>query len=551
MKRPHFRNSRIVIPALIATALLAPVLVVVAPPTPASAIEIDCGYSPGLKSWLDADGAAGVHCAGSRTPGSPPGTAGGGSTPGGSTSGGSAADCVPSLRNLPPWFMCDVNLHDHQTWSEQLVSVEPFIGAGVRRNYLGGKLRSELVIYTQTGPNAGYFVRYRLWQSGMEYGATYSSLSRCGSAFQFESRRAEPPAHRSEPGEIMVAPGIAMIPSAGELETRGSLTPVVARDDRYLLRLDLTNPPTAARATPAFVSFGFGFSFELDEVGAVPSGVVCSAVDRVEECTVPAIQPGQTKSIILSTSTKAGVAADVALPIVVSNIGFTTVLIDDPARPERKMYAPVTNAYLLLRPPGATTPATPSVPVCSSEEPPGPSVTPGASPQTVVGGVASKLAANCVNAGGLPMTATALHGTATVDAHGWVTYTSGAAYRGPDTVTVVATSPETGAVSGPATIEVQVVDPAHAVDDTFTVAAGRTTAPGANLLVNDTVPATGSWVVDLGTPPAHGTLDVDVRTGAFTYRPAAGFTGSDSFRYRLTGPDGSASNVATVTFTVG
>ena len=51
--------------------------------------------------------------------------------------------------------------------------------------------------------------------------------------------------------------------------------------------------------------------------------------------------------------------------------------------------------------------------------------------------------------------------------------------------------------------------------------------------------------------PAHGSLAGDIATGIGSYTPMAGYTGLDSFTYRLTGSNGAQSQTATVTLKVG
>jgi hypothetical protein len=53
------------------------------------------------------------------------------------------------------------------------------------------------------------------------------------------------------------------------------------------------------------------------------------------------------------------------------------------------------------------------------------------------------------------------------------------------------------------------------------------------------------------TPPASGGTSVNPTTGAITYTPNSGFTGSDGFTYRVNDDDGAPSNAATVSITVG
>ncbi len=71
-------------------------------------------------------------------------------------------------------------------------------------------------------------------------------------------------------------------------------------------------------------------------------------------------------------------------------------------------------------------------------------------------------------------------------------------------------------------------------------------APG--LLANDQDNLGGPMTAALITPPAHGTASVSP-SGAFTYTPQVGFTGTDAFTYRATNTDGPG-NVATVSILV-
>src|SRR5581483_2260848 len=86
-----------------------------------------------------------------------------------------------------------------------------------------------------------------------------------------------------------------------------------------------------------------------------------------------------------------------------------------------------------------------------------------------------------------------------------------------------------------------------AQDDAYSVAQGATltvTAPG--VLSNDTG-ASGATAAQI-SPPGHGTLTLQ-SDGGFTYLPAPGFAGTDTFTYQAT-VGGLTSNTATVTITV-
>jgi chitinase len=92
-------------------------------------------------------------------------------------------------------------------------------------------------------------------------------------------------------------------------------------------------------------------------------------------------------------------------------------------------------------------------------------------------------------------------------------------------------------------------DPPVAVADSYAGQQGQqlvAAAPG--VLDNDTDPEDNPLTAVLATGPAHGTLDL-APDGSFTYTPAAGFSGTDTFTYRAS--DGSVTSApATVRLTV-
>jgi VCBS repeat-containing protein len=91
--------------------------------------------------------------------------------------------------------------------------------------------------------------------------------------------------------------------------------------------------------------------------------------------------------------------------------------------------------------------------------------------------------------------------------------------------------------------------PPTAANDAFTVdqgATGALAAPG--VLANDTDPGGLPLAAILATAPANGTLALQ-SSGAFTYTPNAGFSGSDGFTYKASNGQ-LESAVATVAITV-
>jgi uncharacterized delta-60 repeat protein len=142
------------------------------------------------------------------------------------------------------------------------------------------------------------------------------------------------------------------------------------------------------------------------------------------------------------------------------------------------------------------------------------------------------------------------HGTLTLHPDGSFTYTPAANFNGRDTFTYKASDGELTSDLATATIMVlPVPDAPVAQDDSYST--GQDTpltvaAPG--VLANDSDADGDRLAAGLITGPAHGTLTLS-SNGGFTYTPAAGFKGQDSFTYRAF-DGGPAGDGATVTITV-
>ncbi|ROP74739.1 CshA-type fibril repeat protein [Curtobacterium sp. PhB115] len=140
---------------------------------------------------------------------------------------------------------------------------------------------------------------------------------------------------------------------------------------------------------------------------------------------------------------------------------------------------------------------------------------------------------------------TPAHGDVTVQKDGSYTYTPRGTYSGPDSFTYTATDTEGTVIT--ATVSVTILPTAGA--DTITATAGSPstgtgtggTTPG--LLANDL----GSDLTVTGnTKPAHGDATVNP-DGSYSYTPADGYSGPDSFTYTVTDGNGKTD---TVTVTV-
>lgn len=142
------------------------------------------------------------------------------------------------------------------------------------------------------------------------------------------------------------------------------------------------------------------------------------------------------------------------------------------------------------------------------------------------------------------------HGALTLDLNGSFTYTPAPGYSGPDAFTYQASDGVLG--SGITTVGLTVVPNSApiATPDAYGTAFGTPltiAAPG--VLTNDTDADDDALTAMPATTTSHGALVLNAN-GSFTYTPAAGYAGLDSFTYRVS--DGlSTSAITTVSLTVG
>ena len=145
------------------------------------------------------------------------------------------------------------------------------------------------------------------------------------------------------------------------------------------------------------------------------------------------------------------------------------------------------------------------------------------------------------------------HGTVSVDSKtGVVTYTPAKNYTGSDSFTYKVKD-NSGAYSNVATVSLTVTppnQPPQAHDDSATT--GKNAPVTINVLANDkdtdgTIDPT--TVVIVGAAK-HGTTSINPTTGVVTYTPAANYTGTDTFTYKVKDNQGAYSNVASVSVTV-
>jgi hypothetical protein len=93
-------------------------------------------------------------------------------------------------------------------------------------------------------------------------------------------------------------------------------------------------------------------------------------------------------------------------------------------------------------------------------------------------------------------------------------------------------------------------NPPTSVDDTYTtIVDNPLVVPPKGVLTNDSSNAGGLMTAALVSGPSQGVLGLDAN-GGFSYTPAPGFLGVDSFTYRAVNVNGPSPNIATVVITI-
>ena len=140
------------------------------------------------------------------------------------------------------------------------------------------------------------------------------------------------------------------------------------------------------------------------------------------------------------------------------------------------------------------------------------------------------------------------NGSATVSGTS-IIYTPANGFSGSDSFAYRVQDPD-GMVSSDATVTVTVgAAPQPPVAGNDAASTAYETAVTVNVLANDNDPEGGALSVQLRSQPSNGSATVSGTS--IIYTPANGFSGSDSFAYRVQDPDGLVSADATVTVTVG
>lgn len=148
------------------------------------------------------------------------------------------------------------------------------------------------------------------------------------------------------------------------------------------------------------------------------------------------------------------------------------------------------------------------------------------------------------------ITAQPTNGTVSIDGSGQAVYTPNASFTGTDTFKyqVCTQTAVPQCAEATATITVNGVPPAPPVINDASYTTPMNTPVSGNAGTGGQAPA-GS-VFQAVTPPANGQLSIDPATGAFTYTPNAGYTGSDTTTVRvcLPAPNSTLCDDAVLTF---
>ncbi len=143
------------------------------------------------------------------------------------------------------------------------------------------------------------------------------------------------------------------------------------------------------------------------------------------------------------------------------------------------------------------------------------------------------------------------HGTLTLAGNGGFTYTPASGYSGPDSFTYHAndTISDSNVVTVNLSVSVLNTAPVAVADSYSTNQNTALVVPAATgVLSNDTDAQANPLTAILSVGPTHGALSLNAN-GGFTYTPASGYAGNDSFTYRAN--DGSLnSSIATVNLVI-
>lgn len=139
------------------------------------------------------------------------------------------------------------------------------------------------------------------------------------------------------------------------------------------------------------------------------------------------------------------------------------------------------------------------------------------------------------------------HGALQFNIDGSFTYAPVADYLGTDSFSYQVSD---GKLTDTAVVTLYVTRPPVASSESYTLDEDVPLAVNAasGVLANDTDPENDALNATVVTPPAHGTLALNLN-GSFTYTPSLNYNGTDSFTYRVNDSI-EGNSIATVSFTI-
>ena len=141
-------------------------------------------------------------------------------------------------------------------------------------------------------------------------------------------------------------------------------------------------------------------------------------------------------------------------------------------------------------------------------------------------------------------TASVNGGTIADNADGTYTYTPAAGFIGTDTFSYTITDTDGDTSTATVTIDITAANsqPLAAADSATTDVDTAIVITETNLLSNDELGDTPTTITTVETTSANGGTIVDNGDTTYTYTPAAGFIGTDTFSYTITDTDGDTSS---------
>jgi hypothetical protein len=304
---------------------------IVVPATSASALALQCRYTPGMEAWIDAGGSPGDTCA--VTAG---GVVGGSHSGPGSVSGTSGnpgqfpakASCLAGPK-IPDEFYAHGPILTY-------VKNEPLPGGSVesRDYYRNGKFVGQSETRSQAGKITDvYFDDYSLTGGSFAdpNGVVLHYEAKCTTGDVDDEAAWDPqiiavdqywPGLRAATAlGIPGAPTPAAAPS--EILTRAALAPVPFSPNKFFLRIDVIN--NKSTTSDADIEFDLN-EFSLQGFLSMPGDASCPLATQVSErCTFPNIAPGATESMTFIVKANASTANTATLPIRTFFPGYVTI----------------------------------------------------------------------------------------------------------------------------------------------------------------------------------------------------------------------------------